>query len=66
MDADKEASLAPVVPYTYVLPRIGPGVACHNVPIPLLGGVDINPDIFEKKHKQEHKPRYGHMKCTAP
>ena len=66
MDTDKEASFAPVVPHTYALPRVGPGIACHNATFPLLSGVDTNPDIFEKKHKQEHKPTYGHAKCSFP
>ena len=66
MDADKEASFAPAVPHTYALPRVGPGIACHNATFPLLSGVDTNPDIFEKKHKQEHKPTYGLAKCSFP
>lgn len=41
------------------------GVNCSNVSFPLLGGVDLAPDLFEKAHKQEHKPTYGQAKCKA-
>lgn len=66
MDADKEASFDAVThpppPLAPHLPKSGPGVACSNVTFPLLSGVDINPDLFAKKHKKE-KPQHGHAIC---
>jgi len=74
MDADKEASFdAAAHPGAQSVrdPQLvgsGAGIVgvdCKQATFPLLSGVDINPDLFEKKHKQEHKPTYGHAKCGA-
>jgi hypothetical protein len=64
MDADKEASYAQPPPGPPLVGHgLGIGVTCSHMTFPLLSGVDINPDLFEKKHKQEHKRTYGHATC---
>jgi hypothetical protein len=73
MDGDKEADLDAVAQAnahqghepTFVGGGKGiAGVSCKNVSIPLLGGVEINPNLFAHKGKQEHKPRPTHH-CKA-
>ena len=39
------------------------GSTAATITIPLLSGVDINPNLFAKKHKQEH-PSHGSMTCS--
>jgi hypothetical protein len=73
MDGDKEADYDPAAQanaqQTHEPVFVGggkgiAGVTCKNVSIPLLGGVEINPNIFAHKGKQEHKPRPTHH-CKA-
>lgn len=40
------------------------GVDCQHVTFPLLSGVEINPNLFRKKHKQE-RPSHSDMTCSA-
>ena len=42
----------------------GVGVTCSHVSIPLLGGVETNPNLVAKKHKQE-RPPHGTSPCSA-
>jgi hypothetical protein len=69
MDADKEAEYEAVAqPHAQQsphLPMVGPGIDCQHVTFPLLSGVDTNPNLFAKKHKQEHRPRHGSSSCSA-
>jgi hypothetical protein len=64
-DADREAYYDGLVKAQQPpgLPMVGPGVSCSHVTFPLLSGVDINPNLFAKKHKQEH-PSHGSMTCS--
>ena len=69
MDADKEAEFEAVAqPHAQQgphLPMVGPGIDCQHVTFPLLSGVETNPNLFAKKHKQEHRPRHGSSSCSA-
>jgi hypothetical protein len=44
--------------------HIAVGVTCSHVNVPLLSGVETNPNLFAKKHKQE-RPAHGTAQCSV-
>lgn len=77
IDADKQASYDAAAQQQSDVPsiagrgpvagrgsHIGVGVSCSHVNIPLLSGVETNPNLFAKKHKQE-RPAHGPASCSA-
>jgi hypothetical protein len=64
VEADKGAGVPPAP-----APGVGVGGSCQHVQYPILGGVEVNPNLFRKKHMEEHpqpSPTHCDLALGAP